>query len=150
MTRKITTHLLLIVTLPSVTLSVVKILDPECERELGEPGWRCGGGGDCIFLDWICDNIEQCDDDSDESEAMCNLYPESGCQSFYGREHFKCKRTGQCLDTKEEADQCEEETDEVQPPPDTPDTNPTGDGGDPLEWQCANGFRILLQQVRRY
>merc|ERR1712192_63024 len=89
----------------------------ERRRELG--GERCGGfnlgfrcldDGICWEKEFVCDGYEQCfdrsDEGSDEGEG-CNLYPESGCASFGGREHYKCLKTSECFSRKEDAKKCE-------------------------------------------
>ena len=76
--------------------------------ELAACGWKCPEP--CIDKTWICDGYEQCDDNSDEgteSGEGCNLFPESGCPSSMGMEHYKCERTGECFDNRRDAEECE-------------------------------------------
>merc|ERR1712192_243949 len=58
--------------------------------------FRCLDDGVCWEGDFVCDGYEQCvdgsDEGSDEGEG-CNLYPESGCASVGGLEHYKCLKT---------------------------------------------------------
>ena len=59
----------------------------------------------------ICDGFPQCDhpDESDETEG-CQLFPDSGCDSWKGREHFNCTRDGlhECFSNQMEAKKCQE------------------------------------------
>ena len=73
-------------------------------------GFRCQGDGECWDEEFVCDGYEQCKDGSDEGTAEgqgCNLYPDSGCVSNNGKEHYKCKRTQECFNSKEDADKCD-------------------------------------------
>ena len=73
-------------------------------------GFRCQGDGECWEEEFVCDGYEQCADGSDEGTADgqgCNLYPDSGCVSNNGKEHYKCKRTQECFNSKEDADKCD-------------------------------------------
>ena len=73
-------------------------------------GFRCQVDGECWEEEFVCDGYEQCADGSDEGTADgqgCNLYPDSGCVSNNGKEHYKCKRTQECFNSKEDADKCD-------------------------------------------
>ena len=37
----------------------------------GDGLWECDDG-DCINVDWLCDRILDCRDESDESESQCD------------------------------------------------------------------------------
>ena len=106
--------------------------------------WPCEGyEEDCLDSVWICDNFAQCWDDWDEGKEAgqgCNLYPESGCLSQFGREHFKCERTGECFQTSQEAAQCDR----------TDSASPTSrscrlEGGE--GWRCSDGRCIPSREV---
>ena len=106
--------------------------------------WPCEGyEEDCLDSVWICDNFAQCWDDWDEGKEAgqgCNLYPESGCLSQFGREHFKCERTGECFQTSQEAAQCDR----------TDSASPTSrscrlEGGE--GWRCNDGRCIPSREV---
>ena len=112
----LSTALPLFLLLTSLSESVVvsgSIVDAGCTQELGEEAWRCASGIECISTDWLCDGFSQCGDDSDEGQSPgegCNLFPDSQCLSYQGKEHFLCKVPGmpdKCLPSREEADQCE-------------------------------------------
>ena len=70
-------------------------------------------GGSCCFQEWICDGyIDQpdCEENLDEGEEPgqgCNLFPESGCRSSNGKNHFKCEKTGECFEKEKDAKSCE-------------------------------------------
>jgi len=106
-----TTFFTLILVITSASASIV---DSQCSQELGEDGWRCiGGTKECVPTEWLCDGFPQCSDDSDEGKGAgegCNLFPDSQCLSYQGKQHFKCEIAGkptQCLPSREEAEQCE-------------------------------------------
>ena len=76
-------------------------------------GFRCQDNGECWEEEFVCDGYEQCADGSDEGTAEgqgCNLYPDSGCVSNNGKEHYKCKRTQECFNSKEDAGKCDSTT----------------------------------------
>ena len=70
-------------------------------------------GGSCCFQEWICDGYGDqpgCEENLDEGEEPgqgCNLFPESGCRSSNGKNHFKCEKTGECFEKEEDAKSCE-------------------------------------------
>ena len=72
-------------------------------------GFRWQGDGERWEEEFVCDGYEQCEDGSDEGQG-CNLYPDSGCVSNNGKEHYKCKRTQECFNSKEDADKCDSTT----------------------------------------
>ena len=75
---------------------------------LSSRGWVCGD--ETYPSSWICDGHNQCDDDSDEGKEPhqgCNLFPDSGCASFGGRRHYKCRRSGECFPDQRDADVCD-------------------------------------------
>jgi hypothetical protein len=38
------------------------------------PGfWQCGGSGECLPIAYLCDNINDCEDASDEDPSQCNV-----------------------------------------------------------------------------
>ena len=110
--------------------------------------WQCEGYEDpenCFDSHWICDNFPQCWDDWDEGREPgqgCNLFPESGCLSQYGREHFKCARTGECYQTREEADQCDQ-MDSASPISRSCEMEDGGGEG----WRCSDGRCIPGREV---
>ena len=63
-------------------------------------------GGSCCFQEWICDGYSDqpgCEENLDEGEEPgqgCNLFPESGCRSSNGKNHFKCERLESALRKK--------------------------------------------------
>ena len=59
-----------------------------------EKGWKCKDGR-CIRPDQVCDDVEHCDDGSDESRAWydgCNMFPNftDHCPSLGGERHVLC------------------------------------------------------------
>ena len=75
---------------------------------LSSRGWVCGD--ETYPSSWICDGHNQCDDDSDEGKEPhqgCNLFPDSGCASFGGRRHYKCRRSGECFPDQRDAAVCD-------------------------------------------
>ena len=50
--------------------------------------FRCLDGL-CIQKSLACDGNKNCQDGSDEAEG-CNLFPQTGCNSWYGLEYVKC------------------------------------------------------------
>ena len=105
--------------------------------------WRCGSG-ECFVKQFICDSIEQCEDNSDEGSEPgqgCNLFPESGCISYGGRRHYKCQRTGECYPDKAGAELCESDKTTDQPQQDC--VLETGQSG----WRCRDGRCIEISSV---
>jgi hypothetical protein len=38
------------------------------------PGfWQCEGSGECLPIAYLCDNVNDCDDASDEDPSQCNV-----------------------------------------------------------------------------
>ena len=63
---------------------------PDVQRSCdGDPNrWRCNDGF-CIHSQFVCDGNPNCDDQSDE-EIGCNLFPDTGCPSYFAAKHEKC------------------------------------------------------------
>ena len=63
-----------------------------CRTIEGHEGWKCKNGF-CIKREYICDNKDDCHDNSDETEG-CQLYSNSTCFSWFGLYHEKVVITG--------------------------------------------------------
>ena len=110
--------------------------------------WKCEGYEDpenCFDSVWICDDFPQCYDDWDEGKEPgqgCNLFPESGCLSQFGKEHFKCARTGECFQTRLEAEHCD------QMDPSSPSSRSCQrEGGEGPGWRCSDGRCLPRSEV---
>ena len=105
--------------------------------QLTNEGWDCEDG--TTWDDrFICDGYSQCDDDSDEGTKPgegCNLYPESGCPSHEARRRWRCERTGECWDRREQAEACEAGSQ-----PSSRECTVTSLGGEENPgWKCVSG-----------
>ena len=109
----------------------------QCYDDDGYLGLQLEEGGSCCWQEFICDGSPyQCDGDLDETKG-CDLFPDSGCKSVKGKRHFKCKRTGECFETKENADLCELGTGIDPPSKECPDG----------EWKCFGGGCIRNHKI---
>ena len=125
----------------ATTISIHETSTPS--SRLTSRGWVCGE--ETYPRSWICDRFEQCDDDSDEGREPlqgCNLFPDSGCASFGGRRHFKCRRTGECFPAQSEADLCDAGFVTQLPSRDCRHEDSGGDG-----WRCDDGRCVQSDQV---
>ncbi len=88
-----------------------------------------------------CNNIEECDDGSDE-RAGCLLFassPESdGCLSWFGQPHVRCRAANDSLGTP---------TLSMCTLPQYADSN-CRQCGDLAHWRCDNGFCIPVSKVQ--
>ena len=120
-----------------VILISVMSLSPVSGGQLTNEGWDCEDG--TTWTDrFICDGYSQCDDDSDEGTRPgegCNLYPESGCPSHEARRRWRCQRTGECWDTREQAETCETSS---EPSSRECTVRPLG-GEQTPGWKCVSG-----------
>ena len=87
-------------------------------------GWQCDTSDNkCLFLNQICDRIEDCGHDKSDEEDGCQLFhgkensystkdvyqlsfpkylSETNCNSWYGRRHEKCSNKDICVESLEE------------------------------------------------
>ena len=111
-----------------------------------EGSWSCKGYKDTYLeQEKICDKIVQCfgPDETDETEG-CELFADSGCTSWKGREHYNCSRDGllECFDKKSEAKKCQEGSDPPERKCDLIFGSGKHDG-----FRCRDGFCIENAKV---
>ena len=58
---------------------------------------RCKSGL-CLQKEVACNGKKECDDGSDETIG-CELFPAEGCASWFGREHVRCTKFNNTLDS---------------------------------------------------
>ena len=127
----------------TMSLALVTVTSSISTSHLSPGGWVCGE--ETYPSSWICDGYKQCDDDSDEGREPhqgCNLFPGSGCDSFGGRRHFRCWRTGKCFSEQSEAELCEADLVSQGPVRECRHDDSGGRG-----WRCDDGRCVLAAQV---
>ena len=69
----------------------IKKMGRYCTNDNGDPGWQCSDGT-CLPLSNVCDTFDtQCPDEDDEDEQKgCDLFPDSNCKSWNGQRHVRC------------------------------------------------------------
>lgn len=70
-------------------------LGKNCTFDAYSTGWQCKDT--CIDLSFVCDGFESCNEDTSDEEQGCNLFPETGCNSWKTKKHTKCPHSHKCV-----------------------------------------------------
>ena len=101
----------------------------------GDPDkWKCNDGH-CIPTSSVCDLSARCQDRSDEEDG-CRLFPETGCDSFFGKMHERCVDRSMGYESI------------VCTLPEFLETGECRNCTDPARWRCDNGWCVSRSKVR--